>query len=153
MRAGPALRPWDGLGVRDGLRVGIDIVMIEAVERSVCEQGERYLERLFTTHERACCTGEPGVVAASLAARLAAKEATVKVLRPYAARPEWRSIEVRREPAGWCWIQLSGSAAALAAAAGLGELAVSLSHEGPLAVAVVVGAPAAPGGTRSERAG
>lgn len=75
----------------------------------------------------------------SLAARFAAKEAVVKVLRPSADRPEWRSIEVHRMAAGWCEIRLTGRAAALAEAEGITEFAVSLTHEPPVAAAVVVG--------------
>ena len=55
----------------------------------------------------------------SLAARFAAKEAMVKVLRPVGARPEWRDIEVHRADSGWCEIRLSGRAAAMADEAGI----------------------------------
>jgi holo-[acyl-carrier protein] synthase len=73
-----------------------------------------------------------------LAARFAAKEAALKVLRPEGHRPEWRSLEVLRHPGGWCTMALSGHAAELAAQAGIGELAVSLTHEDGIAAAVVV---------------
>jgi holo-[acyl-carrier protein] synthase len=75
----------------------------------------------------------------SLAARFAAKEATVKVLRPVGIRPEWRTIEVHRVEEGWCELRLSGLAAALAAEAGIRQLAVSLTHESLMAAACVVG--------------
>ena len=47
-------------------------------------------------------------------------------------------MEVRRHADGWCTIALTGHAAALADRAGIGELAVSLTHEGDVAAAVVV---------------
>jgi hypothetical protein len=47
-------------------------------------------------------------------------------------------MEVRRHADGWCTIALTGHAAALANQAGIGELAVSLTHEGDVAAAVVV---------------
>ena len=75
---------------------------------------------------------------ASLAVVFAAKEATFKVLRPRGHQPDWRSVEVRRDPGGWCTMALSGHAAALAGQAGIAELAVSLTHEGDVAAAVVV---------------
>ena len=78
------------------------------------------------------------VRAASLAARFAAKEATIKVLRPEGHQPDWRSVEVRRDPNGWCTLALTGHAAALAEQAGIADLAVSLTHEGDVAAAVVV---------------
>jgi phosphopantetheinyl transferase (holo-ACP synthase) len=47
-------------------------------------------------------------------------------------------MEVLRHPGGWCSMSLSGHAADLAARAGIGELAVSLTHEDGIAAAVVV---------------
>jgi holo-[acyl-carrier protein] synthase len=124
--------------------VGIDLVDIDEVERSIAALGDAYLERLFTEHERASCTGSPRTRASSFAARFAAKEAALKVLAPDGARPEWRSIEVVRLPHGACQLRLHGAAAALAEAAGLGSFSVSLTHEGNLAAAVVVGERVAP---------
>lgn len=120
------------------LRVGADIARVDDVSASVARFGDRYLRRLFTPHEIASCTGAPPVVAASLAARFAAKEATIKVLRPVAAAPGWRTIEVCQHPSGWCELRLTGEAAALAAAADIKDLAVSLTHDGDLAAAVVL---------------
>jgi holo-[acyl-carrier protein] synthase len=121
-----------------GLRVGADITRVDDVTESVARFGERYLGRLFTEHELATSKGAPSVVAASLAARFAAKEATIKVLRPTEATPPWRTIEVRQDPSGWCELHLTGEAARLAVAAGITELAVSLTHDGGLAGAVVL---------------
>jgi holo-[acyl-carrier protein] synthase len=121
-----------------GLRVGADISRVDDVCASVVRFGERYLQRVYTPHEIASCTGSSTVAAASLAARFAAKEATIKVLRPTDATPAWRTIEVHQHPSGWCELRLTGEAAKLAAAAEITELAVSLTHEGGLAAAVVV---------------
>lgn len=120
----------------DGLAVGIDVVLVEDVRRSLAQEGERYLRRLFTDHERDCCEGPPEVAAQGLAARFAAKEAVIKVLRPDGHQPDWRSVEIRRREDGSCTVVLDGSAARLAAERGLGEIAVSLCHEGPLAVSM-----------------
>jgi holo-[acyl-carrier protein] synthase len=120
------------------VRVGADLAGVQQVADSVARFGDRYLRRVYTEHEIACCPGLPSVAAAGLAARFAAKEATLKVLRPVDYQPDWRSIEVQRHAAGWCAISLSGHAAALADRAGIAELAVSLSHEGGMAAAVVV---------------
>jgi len=127
------------------LRVGVDVVAVADVAASVRRFGDRYVQRIFTPHEIDSCLNpvgrDPGVATyatASLAARFAAKEAVVKVLRPPEARPEWRSIEVHRTAGGWCEIRLSGQAAELAAAAGIDGFAVSLTHEEPIAAAVVV---------------
>jgi len=121
-----------------GVRVGTDLVPVDQVAESVAQFGDRYVGRIYTEHEVSCCRGTPSVVAAGLAARFAAKEATVKVLRPVGHQPDWRSIEVRRDPASWCSLSLSGEAARMADEQGISDLAVSLTHEGGMAAAVVV---------------
>lgn len=120
------------------LRVGADVVSVQQVQQSVDRFGSRYLERVYTAHELATSVGRPPVRAASLAARFAAKEATIKVLRPAGHQPDWRSVEVRRNADGWCTMALSGHAAILADQAGIADLAVSLTHDGDIAAAVVV---------------
>jgi holo-[acyl-carrier protein] synthase len=124
-------RPWQ-------CRVGVDLTSVAEVSDAVGRLGDRYLERIYTPHELACCTGTAQVVAEGLAARFAAKEAVLKALRPVGARPPWLSIEVRRVDGGACGIRLSGSARRLAAEAGITEVALSMTHETYWAVAVVV---------------
>jgi holo-[acyl-carrier protein] synthase len=120
------------------IRVGVDVVAVAEVAEALALHEDRYLARVFTAHELACCRrgADGGYAAESLAARFAAKEAVVKVLRPEDIRPEWRSIEVRRAEGGWCEVRLAGRAAELATAAGITEVAVSLSHEPAVAAAV-----------------
>lgn len=120
--------------------VGIDLVDIDEVQQAIETMGDAYLDRLFTEHERASCTGSVRARAASFAARFAAKEAALKVLAPSGPRPEWRSIEVVRLPHGACELHLHASAAALADEAGLSGFSVSLTHEAGYAAAVVVAA-------------
>jgi holo-[acyl-carrier protein] synthase len=122
----------------DGMRVGTDLVKVDDVAASVARFGERYTGRVYTPHELSCCQGPPSVMAAGLAARFAAKEATIKVLRPVEHQPDWRSIEVRRAEGGWCDLRLTDEAARLADAQGISNLAVSMTHEAGMAAAVVV---------------
>jgi N-acetylglucosaminyldiphosphoundecaprenol N-acetyl-beta-D-mannosaminyltransferase len=99
---------------------------------------------VYTAREIADCRGAdgsaaPAIFAARLAARFAAKEATLKVLRPgpgVAIDP--RAIEVVRGEGGAPEIVLHGAAARAARAAGIAGMSVSLSHEGDIATAVVV---------------
>jgi holo-[acyl-carrier protein] synthase len=120
------------------IRVGSDVLSVQQVTESVARFGDRYLMRVFTEHELSSADGSPLVRAARLAARFAAKEATIKVLRPVDYQPDWRSIEVQRHAGGWCTMALSGHASDLAEQAGITDMAVSLTHEGDLAAAVVV---------------
>lgn len=116
-------------------RVGIDLTSVSHVREAVSTHGERYLERVYTSRERADCAGDP----ARLAGRFAAKEATIKVLRPTATTAlPWSAIEVVREPDGHLELVLDGLAAAHAQDQGLSGFAVSLTHEGDAACAVVV---------------
>lgn len=140
-------------------RVGVDLVAIGDVDAAVHAHGDRYLQRIFTGHELDCCRTPTGWSIDSLAARFAAKEATIKVLEPAAHQPAWDRMEVRRRPDGSCAMVLTGTAADLAEAAGITSLSLSLTHEGAYAAAVVFalcGAPtdtthSLPGGLTSGR--
>jgi 4'-phosphopantetheinyl transferase superfamily len=48
----------------------------------------------------------------AFAACFAAKEATLKALRPDTTAIDWQSIEIRRHASGWCDVVLHGEAAA-----------------------------------------
>ena len=130
--------PGVDLAPLGGVAVGVDVVLVQDVVRSLEAHGDRYRRRVFTDHELSCCDGPTEVEARGLAARFAAKEAVIKVLRPEEGQPEWRSIEVRRHAGGACSVELTGSARRLAVERGIGEIAVSLCHEGPLALSVAV---------------
>ena len=120
-------------------RVGIDLVSVESVRESLELHGEHYLRRVFTEQEVADSQSGASVSPERLAARFAAKEAALKALRvpPDEAVP-LPSIEVVRHRSGWLDLRVSGRAAELAAAAGITGFAVSVTHEGPFAAAIVV---------------
>jgi len=120
------------------VRVGIDLVSVEDVRRSVRDHAGRYLARVYTEREVSDCRTEDGVDAHRLAARFAAKEATMKVLRPVDLGIPWQAIEVSRDPGGWPVVALSGDAARLADEAGVEAMELSMTHEGDYASAVVV---------------
>jgi holo-[acyl-carrier protein] synthase len=118
--------------------IGIDLIKVRDVRDSLAEFGERYLRRLFTNREQIdCCSSADPIP--RLAARYAAKEATIKALKVNGCQPVWTSMEVWRNPLGWCdEMRLSGAAARLAVERGVGRLHVSLSHEDDAAIAVVL---------------
>ncbi len=119
------------------VRVGVDVCAVADIAESIETFGDRYLGRVFTPAELAYCAGRHAHATEKLAARFAAKEAVLKVLRPREARPQWTSIEVCRDPSGACDISLAGTAARLADSEDIVALSVSLSHEKTYAVAVV----------------
>jgi holo-[acyl-carrier protein] synthase len=106
--------------------VGIDLVDIDDVREALRVHGERYLQRIYTQREIADSRGRPE----RLAECFAAKEAALKALRQADEPVPWRAIEVRGAS-----LRLEGRAAELA---GDLEIALSVSHEGPVAAAVVV---------------
>lgn len=116
------------------IRVGTDLTSVEEVREAIAVHGDRYLRRVYAPEERRDTSDDPR----RLAARFAAKESVLKVLRPGDDSVPWNEIRVRRHPSGWTDLVLSGRAAQSAKAAGIEEWAVSLSHEGDLACAVVV---------------
>ena len=122
----------------EDIRVGVDLARVSDIESSIARYGERYLRHVFTTAEQEQCSGSPRHLAEGLAARFAAKEATIKVLRPAGIGGLWTSIEVRRQPSGAAELHLHDVASALANEAGIERISLSLAHEGDIAVAVVV---------------
>jgi holo-[acyl-carrier protein] synthase len=121
-----------------GLSIGMDIVDVREVKESVERFGDRYLERIYTPDEIAYAAEAPGDMARRLGARFAAKEATIKALRAAEDGIDPRSIHVKRSRDGSCTIALSGGALRAARRAGIVSLAVSMTHQGDVAAAVVI---------------
>lgn len=122
------------------MSVGIDLVQLSRIRESLETFGDRFLRRVFTDDEVAYATAAPELTPARLAARFAAKEATVKALDLVERGVGWRDIEVTRGPSGAPRLVLHGAARAAAAEAGDPALSLSLSHEGDYATAVVISA-------------
>jgi holo-[acyl-carrier protein] synthase len=119
------------------LRVGLDVVDIRRVSESMERFGPRFAQRLFSEQEIAYAHSGEGQVAERLAARFAAKEAAIKAFDLAEAGVGWRDIEVQKLPNGACRLALHGRAAAEAQRLGVCEIALSLSHDGDCAAAVV----------------
>lgn len=117
------------------LAVGVDLVEIDRI-RSVLERHrERFRTRVFTPAELAISRDRPH----QLAARFAAKEATMKALGTGIRGVGWRDIEVLPNYRGKPLLFLSGGARKRARHLGLTSLEVSLTHSREYAVATVVG--------------
>ncbi len=121
------------------LATGIDVIEIARIERVLAQHGERFLERIFTPQELLKLHRRPSEVAA----RFAAKEAVAKtlgvglrLLSPVGIR--WHEVEILSTPSGRPTITLNGYAQSLAQSQHLSEWAISLTHDGGLAIASVV---------------
>ncbi|MEQ6887696.1 holo-ACP synthase [Halomonas sp. CS7] len=118
--------------------IGTDIARVARFERAMARHGERFALRLLGELERERLRGHV-LPAAFLAKRFAAKEAFVKALGTGLRRGmRWTEIQVVNDALGRPSLVLSGKAQALAEAAGVRALHLSLSDEEALAMAFVV---------------
>lgn len=119
---------------------GIDLVDTPRIERLLGEHEQRFLDRVFTTGERAYCDGGGKMRIQRYAARFAAKEAVLKVLGTgWSGGIAWTDVEVVREATGKPTVALHGEAAAVANKLGVVEWHISLSHLQGHALASVIG--------------
>ena len=133
------------------IRVGIDIVRISHIAESIERFGQRFLRRIYTADEIAYAEAAPTLRAERLAARFAAKEAGLKALQLADAGVSWTDLEVHRAQSGDCELRLHRSAHSAARASGICDIALSLSHEGDYATAIVMAqrGPTGPGLART----
>lgn len=113
--------------------VGMDLIEIEDVHRSLTTFGARYLERVFTAAERASC----GAAAPRLAEAFAAKEATIKALGVIEGGFSWHAVEVCVGP-GSPTVRLDGAVAEAARRRGVRDIRISLTRTRRQAAAVAV---------------
>ena len=119
------------------MRVGVDLVDVAAF-RARFDGRDDLLTETFSGAELAYCRTQPRPWT-HLAARFAAREATLKALGSgWAGTMGWRDVEVTRDPAGAPSLALNGAVADAVAKAGLTRSALSLSHTESHAIAVVV---------------
>ncbi len=111
--------------------LALQTLSIERVAALHRRFGRRFVDRFFTADERAFCELRRHA-SQHFAARLAAKLATRRLLGPVALR----EVEVARDASGAPSIRLLGGAATRGAER---RFLLSLSHDGGLAVALVVG--------------
>ena len=116
------------------LRIGVDMIEIERVERAAARHGERFYKRFFTEQELAVCKGQPF----RLAARVAAKEAIAKAFGTGIGDIRWVEIEIVSDERGRPEVRLHGDAAQLAEEMGLTHWEISLSHSKDNAIAFAV---------------
>ena len=113
--------------------VGVDAVDVTRFGAALLRR-PAIARRLFTDGERRDGGGD----AQRLAARFAAKEATMKALGGGIGSFGWRDVEVVRLESGEPTLRLSAAAASLAARRGVARWHVSLTHTATVAIAMVV---------------
>lgn len=116
------------------IEVGIDIIEIERIGRVLEKFGVRFLNRIFTPAERQ----RYGARVPDLAARFAAKEATMKALGTGIRGVRWRDIETLPNRRGKPILVLHGTAKARAELLGLNHWSITLTHSRTEAMATVI---------------
>jgi holo-[acyl-carrier protein] synthase len=122
--------------------IGVDAVDIERFRRSL-ERTPSMHERLFTPAELAYVAPKADPVP-SLAARFAAREATMKALGVGLGAFGFHDVWVHREASGEPLLMVTGAALVLADAAGVVRWHLSITHTDTVAIAYVVASSTSP---------
>ena len=115
--------------------VGIDVVAVDRFAASMLRT-PTLAARLFSADERITSTGHSRGPA-SLAARFAVKEAAAKALGVPAGL-NWHDCRVVSEASGRPMLEVTETVEAAAAALGVLDWRISISHDAGIAAAVVV---------------
>lgn len=116
--------------------IGVDLVDVPRFG-AVLSRRPGFVDRVFTEREIDASGGATSLRVASLAARWAAKEAVAKVLVDNRGL-EWHHCEVLNGGRGEPGLLLSGTVLDAARARHIDAWHLSLSHDGPMAIAFVV---------------
>lgn len=120
------------------LGLGLDLAQISRFEAAHARQGDRLLDRLFTSAERAYCDRKQARMA-SYCGRFAVKEAVMKMLGTgWTSGVRWLDIEVVRAPSGAPRCALHGVAGELAKQRGIATIHVTITHDAGVAAAVAI---------------
>jgi len=114
--------------------VGVDICAVARFDAAM-QRTPRIVERLFTAHERVQLQGR---AAQSYAARFAVKEAVAKVLLNTQGLL-WHDCEVIDGVFNQPELRIGGTVADAARDRGIAHWHVSVSHDGGMAMAFVIG--------------
>ena len=118
--------------------IGIDIIEVYRIRETI-ERTPRFVERVFTPHERSYCDQKGAASAQSYAARFAAKEAFLKALKTgWRGRITWHDMEILNDEQGVPTLEIRGEARALLKNLGANKIHLSLSHTTEHAVAQVI---------------
>ena len=121
--------------------IGLDLIELSRMERSLHRFGEHFLNRIMADDERSAIPGDPASPSARavshVAARFAAKEAVAKALGA-PGNMDWQDATVDRRRGERPIMVITGTVEAAAARLGVTRLHLSLSHDAGIASAVVV---------------
>jgi holo-[acyl-carrier protein] synthase len=118
---------------------GVDLCEVDRIRKAItASHGQRFVERVFTPQEIAYAQRRANPYE-RYAARFAAKEAGMKALGTgWREGLSWHDLEVVNLPTGRPTLQLHRRAAEIARKLGAVNIALSLTHTGEQALAMVI---------------
>ncbi len=120
------------------LGTGIDIAEVDRIRAAIERHGDRFVRRVFTEREVAYVETKANRFE-RYAARFAAKEAGMKALGTgWRGGIGWRDFEVANLGSGKPTLTFHGRAAELAAAMGIRQVTLSITHTAAQGMAVVI---------------
>ncbi|WP_077369790.1 NAD(P)H-hydrate dehydratase [Anaerosalibacter sp. Marseille-P3206] len=118
--------------------IGIDIVKINRIERIMDKNGERFLNKVFTTDEIEYIKNKKENIA-TISGIFASKEAVSKLLGTGIGKVSWKDIEVYHDFFGKPLIILHGNAYIRMKEKLIQNIHLTISHEREYAIAFAVG--------------
>lgn len=89
--------------------IGIDIIEIDRIKKSIDENGEKFLEKVYTANELKYCLSKKNKYQ-HLAARFAAKEAIYKAISSnWNSELSWQDMEIINTPNGMPEVKFQGN--------------------------------------------
>lgn len=108
--------------------IGTDITECPRIGRMIQDHGELFLRRVYTEREIDYCNSRK-LATEHYAGRWAAKEAVLKAIGTGWVRGiSWKDVEIRNDPAGAPRVLLHSGTRDIAAARGVRQVLVSISH-------------------------
>lgn len=118
---------------------GIDIMSTARIKRTIARFARRFLERVYTDHERVVAEKRNKGAYQLYTSFWAVKEATMKALGTGNRRGvRFIDIEVRHERSGKPFIELNGIAKEFSEKIGVDNIVVTMSHLEDIVVASVI---------------
>jgi len=106
--------------------IGIDIIEIERIKKSIEKFGDQFLNKIFIESEIKYCSEKKNQYQ-HFAARFAAKEAIIKTLSSVRTEPaNWKDMEIYNEPGGLPKVKLHNDLAVYVENGR--ELKITMSH-------------------------
>ena len=132
------IRPFSARHLEDSIAgVGVDLIRVRRVEQAYLRRPVRFLDRVFSAREQAFLA-QRGYAPSVLAVRFAAKEAVSKALGCGIGPVCWKEMEIIPDRRGVPMVELRCKAGHMAQEKGIAGIALSLSHDGPWAMAFAV---------------